>query len=31
LSISARPVFRRRLVGLPLFWDIVNSFRIREG
>src|SRR3954453_5863322 len=24
LSISARPVLRRRLVELPLFWDIVG-------
>src|SRR5271166_4381646 len=26
LSISARPVLRRRLVELPLFWDMVDSF-----
>src|SRR5580692_11164256 len=25
-SISARPVFRRRLVGLPLFWDMCGLF-----
>src|SRR5205814_10152394 len=25
-SISARPVFKRRLVELPLFWDIVGLF-----
>src|SRR5580658_1190725 len=25
-SISAKPVFRRRLVELPLFWDIWGSF-----
>src|SRR5437879_4116811 len=25
-SISARPVFRRRLVELPLFWDMGNLF-----
>src|SRR5690242_11380667 len=26
LSISARPVLRRRLVELPLFWDMVGLF-----
>ena len=26
LSISARPVFRRRLVELPLFWDMRDTF-----
>src|SRR2546429_2725660 len=37
LSISARPVFRRREVELPLFWDdplcldMMDSFRDREG
>src|SRR5579864_4842208 len=35
LSISARPVLRRRLVLLPLFWDMMSTlwipFRDREG
>src|SRR6478672_6816713 len=30
LSISARPVLSRRLVELPLFWDMGISFRDRE-
>src|SRR5439155_6116702 len=30
LSISAKPVFKRRLVELPLFWDIVGTFYDRE-
>src|SRR6266498_355036 len=28
LSISARPVLRRRLLELPLFWDIEGSFLV---
>src|SRR4029077_6333453 len=28
LSISARPVFRRKLVELPLFCDMLDSFQV---